>query len=374
MNRLIEGLIEAGHSVKVLAVNSEKYDIKKEIVPSEYLNKTHIEWVDMDLSVKAWPAFLHFISGKSYHVARFVSEAFKTKLIQILQTDRFDIVQLETVFLAPYIPVIRANSSSRIILRLHNIEHLIWQRMYFQNIFSLKGLYFHHLFKTLRNYELNNLNDVDALLPITEKDATFFKKHTPTKIKIIPYGIDLPETKEDQESENAMFYIGAMNWRPNIEGIRWFLKNVWPSLHRKFPQLKFYIAGRKMPSWLLKLKQENIVVLGEVEDAEQFVRSKRIAVVPLFSGSGIRIKIIESMSLGKAVISTSTGAEGIDYENGKNIFIADSAEAFIQNVGILYTQPELSKKMGQEARRLISKQHRNREIILQLTELYREIL
>ena len=374
MNQLIEGLIKAGHSVKVLAVNSEKYHTNKKDVPQKYVSKTGIEWVELNLLVRVWPAFIHFISGKSYHVARFVSEAFRSKLLEILKAEHFDIVQLETLFLGPYIPVIRANSTSKIVLRQHNVEHIIWKRMYLQNRFSPKGIYFYHLYKTLKNYELNIIDDVDAVLPITEKDAGFFREHTETKIQTIPFGIDIPKEKDAPEPENALFYIGAMNWMPNIEGLRWFLKNVWPALSLKFPKLKFYIAGREMPSWLLKLKSKNIVVLGEVEDAEQFVRSKKIAVVPILSGSGIRVKIIESMSLGKAVVSTSTGAEGIDYENGKNIFIADTAEAFIQDISILYTQPETIKKMGQAARKLIAEQHRTEDIIRQLTELYRKIL
>lgn len=374
MNQIVEGLTDAGHSVKVLAVNSKKYNVRKEDVPLEYLNKTNIEWVDLDLSVKIWPAFLNFILGKSYHVARFVSEKFKTKLVQVLKANDYDIVQLETLFMVPYVQLIRANSKSKIVLRLHNIEHLIWQRMYSQNKYSSKGIYFQYLFKTLRDYELKALNRVDALLPITEKDAEFFKKHTATRIQTIPYGVELPETTGDQKTENALFYIGAMNWMPNIEGIQWFLKDVWPALSGKFPQLKFYLAGREMPQWLLQLKTKNIIILGEVPDAKQFVRSKKIAIVPLFSGSGIRIKIIESMSLGKAVVSTRVGAEGIDYEDGKNIFIADTANEFVQAVSTLYEQPEVTEKMGMEARRLIIEKHQNHEIIRQLTKLYQEIL
>jgi glycosyltransferase involved in cell wall biosynthesis len=374
MNQIVEGLTDAGHSVKVLAVNSKKYNVHKENIPQEYLIKTNIEWVDMDLSVKVWPAFSNFILGKSYHVARFVSEKFKTKLVQVLKANDYDIVQLETLFMVPYVPVIRANTHSKIVLRLHNIEHLIWRRMYSKNKYSLKGIYFHHLFKTLKDYELKTLNQVDALLPITGKDAEFFKKHTATKIKTIPYGIELPEMVSNQETENALFYIGAMNWMPNIEGIQWFLKNVWPSLNSKFPQLKFYLAGREMPQWLRQLEAKNIDIMGEVPDAEQFVRSKKIAVVPLFSGSGVRIKIIESMSLGKAVISTHVGAEGIDYENGKNIIIADTAEEFIQAISTLYTQPKVAEEMGKEARRLVAKKHQNHEIIKQLAEFYQEIL
>ncbi len=374
MNRLIEGLVEAGHSVKVLAVKSEKYPVQEQDVPEAYRQKTDIEWVDLDLGVKPVPAFRHFLSGSSYHVSRFISEDFKNTLVRILKAQAFDIVQLETLFMAPYLPVIREYSRAKITLRLHNIEHLIWQRLFYQNFFSPKAIYFFHLYKSLKKYELKVLEEVDALLPITDKDAAFFRGHTQTKIRTISYGVSLPDIPEKDASENALFYIGAMNWIPNQEGIRWFLKEVWPTLHRKFPDMKFYLAGRKMPSWLRKLKSANVVVLGEVEDAEAFVRSKKIAVVPLFSGSGIRIKIIESMSLGKAIISTQLGAEGIDYENAKNIFIADTQEAFIQQVSILYTQPELAEKMGREARKLIAERHQSKEIIRQLTGLYQEIL
>lgn len=374
MSQLIEGLVDTGHSVRVLAVNSEKFHANEKDVPKRHLNQINIEWIDLNLSVKIWPAFVHFISGKSYLVSRFVSKEFKNKLIQVLKEEHFDIVQLETLFMAPYIPVIRSYSNAKITLRLHNIEHLIWHRLFYQNMFSPKGIYFHHLFRTLKHYEQKVINDVDALLPITEEDAEFFRNHSKVLVKTIHYGINLPDLFEAEESENALFYIGAMNWMPNIEGIQWFLKNVWPTLNKKFPELKFYIAGREMPSWLMNLKMENVVVLGEVEDAREFVRSRRIAVVPLFSGSGIRIKIIESMSLGKAIVSTQRGAEGIEYENAKNIYIADTAEAFIQYISVLYTQPELAQEMGKSARRLVAEKHQSREIIRQLIGLYQEIL
>ena len=125
-----------------------------------------------------------------------------------------------------------------------------------------------------------------------------------------------------------------MNWLPNKEGIKWFLDEVWPIIHQALPDLKIYLAGREMPSWLLELNLSNVKVIGEVPDAHEFIRSKSISIAPLLSGSGIRIKIIESMAMGKAVVATTIGAEGINYTTGKDIMIADTPEAFCEAVAI----------------------------------------
>lgn len=376
MNNLIEGLIAAGNFVKVIAVDSDKYHVEAEDIPDDYRKKTGIEFVHLDLSVKPVPAMLNLFSKESYHVRRFVSIDFEAKLTEILQNEQFDIVQLETLFMAPYLDVIRKYSSGKIVLRSHNIEHLIWKRIFLKSRNPVKRFYLKHLFSTLERYEKGVLNRFDGILPITEKDATFFKKYCKKPVKTIPFGIN-PEDyplRGNQQQEFALFHIGAMNWMPNEEGIRWFLKEVWPDVRAKFPLLKLYLAGRVMPRWLLGLKEKNVVVLGEVPDARAFILSKTISIAPLFSGSGVRIKIIESMSLGKAVISTSTGAEGIEYTEGKDILLADSAEDFTEAIARLYKNPHQAFKLGENARKLMEAKHDNRKIIEYLEAFYRKIL
>jgi glycosyltransferase involved in cell wall biosynthesis len=375
MNRLIEGLADAGNKVKVLAVNSEKYHVNPEDIPADYRSKTGIELVPVDLTVKLFPAFFNLFSQESYHVRRFISLAFRKKLIEILQKETFDVVQMETLFMAPYIDTVHRYSRAKIVLRAHNIEHLIWKRMAGATRNPLKKLYLRHLFTTLEKYEKQVLDHFDAILPITEKDALFFRTYCHKPVKTIPFGIDLRNySPATTPAEHALFHIGAMNWMPNEEGISWFLKEVWPALLQKYPGIKLYLAGRAMPAWLKNLEQKNVTIVGEVPDARRFILSKSIAIAPLFSGSGVRIKIIESMALGKAVISTTLGAEGISCTHGKDIVLADTAGAFADAVGELFAHPEKAAELGKNARKLIETQHDNRKIIDELERFYAEIL
>jgi len=375
MNNLIEGLIKAGHKVKVLALNTNKYSVKQTDIPDEYMKKTGIELIHIDLTIKPVKAFLNLFTNRSYHVERFKSAAFEKKLKSVLQQYEYDIVQIELLFMSPYLKTIRKYSNAKIVLRAHNIEHLIWERLEKSEKNPLKRFYLRHLATTLKDYEIKILNDYDGIVPITRKDADFFEFNSSVPVLPVSFGIDFQKNISITiNPENAIFHIGAMNWLPNEESIRWFLDQVWPKVCAKLPGLKLYLAGREMPEWLQKLELQNVIVVGEVNDATEFIQSKSISIAPLLSGSGIRIKIIESMSLGKAVISTSIGAEGINCTNGKNILIADTPDEFVNAIELLYSNPAKTKKIGENARNLIAEQHDSAKIIDSLVQFYQRIL
>ena len=378
MSAIIDGLCQAGHSVKVLAINSNKYGIDVKDIPEPYRKKTKIETVYIDLSIKPLDAFFNLFTGKSYHVERFISKDFEGKLIEILQKDEYDIVQFETLYISPYIDLIRRYSKAKVVLRSHNIEHLIWERVASISRNPLKKLYLGHLAKTLRNYELDVLNKYDGIATITKKDGETLHGlgcHIP--LIDIPFGIDLDSFKENPGIEAefpSLFHLGAMNWMPNEEGIRWFLDEVWPLVNKEFPNLKFYLAGRNMPEWIIKANIPNVVVAGEVDNAFDFMYSKAIEIVPLFSGSGIRIKIIEGMAAQKAIISTTIGAEGINVESGKNIIIANNPQEFFGAVKQLVHDRQLCETLGDNARKLIEKDHNNQKLIMRLEKFYQKII
>jgi glycosyltransferase involved in cell wall biosynthesis len=169
------------------------------------------------------------------------------------------------------------------------------------------------------------------------------------------------------------FHIGAMNWIPNEEGIRWFLDEVWPEVHKKYPEIQFHLAGRYMPAWLVDGYQPKIKVWGEVENANDFVQKHDIAIVPLLSGSGIRIKIIEAMALGKAVITTEVGAEGILYQNDVNIIIANNKSEFVNAIEKCLSKPGFSNEIGKNARALIETVYDNQQIVSRLLLFYEHI-
>lgn len=377
MNANIEGLIAAGHQVKVLALNTNKYFIKPEEVPQDYVDKTQIEFVYQDLSINPFEAFLNLFSKKSFHVERFISEEFAKKVVEILEQDEYDIVQLEMLYMTPYINVIRKHSQARIVLRSHNVEHLIWQRVTSNTDNGLKRSYLAGLTRKLRNYEINSINQYDGIVTISRQDAEFYLKNNPSiPVEDISFGIDIKKYKVSSVTYEfpSLFHLGSMNWMPNEEGIKWFIETTWDKVAQKFPNLKFYLAGRMMPDWLENLKKRNIEVIGEVDDAQEFINSKAVMIVPLFSGSGIRIKIIEGMAVGKAIISTEIGAEGIPYTDGIDILIANTPEEFLTAIDKFVSNKEFCEKVGANARKLIEDHHDIDKITQKLLAFYQRVL
>ena len=375
MNSIITGLLEAGHQVKVLAINSEKYNVKESDIPEEYKRKTGIELIDVDLTVKPLNAFLNLFTRKSYHAERFISEDFKKRLAEVLDKEQFDVVQLEVLFMAPYVETIRQHSKAMIVLRAHNVEHKIWERIAKDTKSPLKRWYINHLAKTLKEFELNALETVDGVAAITRKDAAFFRKYCSKPVIDIPFGV-YPEQfdpKYEIEGKPKFYHIGSMNWMPNEEGIRWFVDEVLPKTVEKVPDFVYHLAGRSMPEWLTSMKNPHVDVVGEVPDAKEFVTNHDVAIVPLLSGSGIRIKIIESMALGKTVITTRVGAEGILYDEEVNIIIAENKAKMVEAIRSLNENPETAVRIGQAARKLVEETYDNRKIIARLLMFYEQI-
>ena len=375
MNSVIMGLLEAGHTVKVMAFNSNKYHVDADSIPEDYRQKTRIEFIDINLKLKLKEAFKNLFSDESYHVKRFISEEFKERLIQVLKNEQFDVVQLEMIYMTPYIETIREHSKATIVLRAHNVEHKIWERMAKKTVFFAKRWYINHLVRTLRKYEMGILDKVDGIAAITLTDAAYFRRVTATPVIDLPFGVDIDKFQPVFEVGDtpSFYHIGSMNWMPNEEGIKWFLKNVWDDVTKRIPEATLYLAGRNMPRWLRRTKKKNVVIVGEVPDAHAFVNEHNVAIVPLFSGSGMRIKIIESMALGKTVITTLVGAEGIQYSEFEDIIIADNEPKMVENICRLYQHPEEAEAIGLNARRLIEEVYDNKKIIKRLEIFYNEL-
>lgn len=220
------------------------------------------------------------------------------------------------------------------------------------------------------------INKYDAIATITDVDLNIFRQHG-CRIPIIhvPFGINMLNYKVDTSATiyPSVFHIGSMDWMPNIEGIRWIIEKVWPQVIQRRPDLKLFLAGKNMPQWLVELKTKNVEIVGEVSDAHSFIRSNSIMIVPLFSGGGMRIKIIEGMALEKTIISTSIGAEGILYEDGKQILIADTEDEFVDAIIKCASDMNFAKQLGLNARQLIAKKYDNTIICGQLSQFYKDL-
>ncbi len=341
-----------GHKVTLLAMNTNKHYYNCDELPQKIKSIAEIYCVNIDTSLNPLDAFLCLLKNKSYNMARFISIPYENKLIELLQKNKYDIIQLEGLSLASYIKIIRQYSSAKIALRAHNVEYKIWKGNA-KHAKRFKKVYLTILTKQLKAFEIAQFNKYDCVISITKEDAEDYKKlGCKLPIHICPASFDQNEIKNTiNPSSNipSLFFIGALDWLPNIEGLKWFLHQVWNDIHTKFPNVEFHIAGRNMPEEIKKTNFKNVLIHGEVANAYDFMNKYSIMLVPLFAGSGMRIKIVEGMALKKAIISTTLGAEGIDYTGDKNIMIANTEKEFIAKITECVNNPELVKMIGKNA-------------------------
>jgi glycosyltransferase involved in cell wall biosynthesis len=376
MNNITQGLIAAGHRVKVLTIFTHKHDLNPELMSETYLEQTGIEGVFIDTKLNAVDAYASFMTSDSYNISRFFSTDFDIRLSKLLREEDFDIIHLESLFMTPYVGTIRRLCTTPIVLRSHNIEYVIWEKIAAGTGNPIRRMYLKYLTTKLKNYELSMLNEVSGIAAISDEDrrrmlALGMKK----PIRTVPFGIDLTHYPFDEKasSELALFHLGAMDWGPNLEGILWFLRSIWPAIHAKHPNLKMYLAGRNMSDEIERMQLHNVIVVGEVEHAIAFMQSKAIMVVPLLSAGGIRVKIIEGLALGRAVISTTLGAEGLDCEDDEHILLADRPEEWVEAVNRLMNNPEEVRRLGINGRKHAMAHFELTEMTARLVAFYKEL-
>ncbi len=373
---LTRGFSLLGHQVTVLAMNTLKHQTSLEEIPEPVRDLACFKLVKVNARISKWEALGNFLfSGKPYNATRFIDKLFEKELIKLLKEIKFDIVQFEGLYVCPYIPVARKYSDAKIVYRAHNIEYEIWERTS-ELSRGCRKWYLKNLSRRIKKFEEGILNGYDLLVPITERDGTILDRLGNKKPRHVSQtGIDssvlIPNAKTLEYP--SLFHIGSLEWAPNQEGIVWFIENCWPAIHNRFPQLKFYVAGRNAPQWLKhKIVGDNVVFVGEVEDAYEFMNSKAVMIVPLFSGSGMRIKIIEGMALGKSIVTTPIGTEGISTTSGKNILVAGNSEEFVESVSRLVEDREFFYSIGKNAIEYIQEKFDNLAASAALADFYKQ--
>lgn len=362
-----KGYCLEGHDVTLLALDGNKHQTNRQEALSVLNAFAKTTIVGIDTNIKIFDAFLNLFSNESYNVQRFYSDEFKRLIEANLKQNEFDVIQIEGTFAAIYTDTILANKSAKsiVVLRQHNVEFQIWERLALNCKQPIKKWYLNLLAKRLKQFESKHLNQYDLIVPVTDDDGKLFKA-LGCKIPIVssPAGIDTELWNISPKSDiNKCYHLGSLEWMPNQEAMWWFINEIWPSLIVRFPNLEFYLAGKNMPESFKQLKIKGIKVVDYVADATKFVADKGVNIVPLLSGSGIRLKILEAMSAGKIVISTTIGAQGINYQIDENILIADNVEQFIEAFEKIQQDENLSQSIQLNARKLIVEEYSNQKVI-----------
>jgi polysaccharide biosynthesis protein PslH len=372
------GLVRAGHTVTLLAANTPKHQQAADALAHLGPN-LRLVTVDVDTSLSPLKALRNLLfSPHPYNVERFMSAALADKLAELLTTESFDVVQMEGTFVAWYVDVVRRVAPGvPTVLRAHNVEHEIWDQLARNERQPLKARYLRHLARRLKKFEARYLPRFTAIAAITEPDQRRLRRlGCPEPVTFIPAGVDLTRMQPDpriKAKPQTLFFLGSLDWRPNQEGLEWFLTQVWPEAKKRHPELELHVAGKNMPDSIRQLRLAGVQVHGFVESAAAFMQQYELMIVPLLSGGGMRVKIIEGMALGKCIISTGLGSEGIAVKHLHDILVCDDPGQWIDVLSQYCRGGFCYQGVGEQARRTAQLLYDNEQVVQRFVELYRRI-
>lgn len=356
MRVLALSLRRAGAEVRTLCLNPRKHHIDPATLPEE-ARELRLETFDADTSITIAGALKSLLTGTSYNVDRFFSRPLEQRIGEVLREERPDIVLLESLFMVPYLPALRRATSAPVVLRSLNIEHQIWEGLARGEHRPGRRLYLGHLARRLRRYEVSTLNDVDAIVSVASEDAESYRRlGAAIPIQVAPVGLDAAEypDRSGRGEPLTLTFLGSLDWRPNLEAVDWFLGSVWPLVRQDIPKARLLLGGSNpSPSLADRLRHDGVLFLGRVPDAREFLASGTAMVVPLLSGGGMRVKILEAMALGVPVVSTRLGATGIGARDGEELLLADGADRFTRACVSLLLDRDRAVEIGRAGRRRV---------------------
>ncbi len=324
--------------------------------------------------VKKIKAIFAIFSKKPY-ISTFIhyDPEMAKKIQQITAEQEFDIVHLDHLDATIYL-----NNCGELPTYLdeHNYESDLLRSIISSTKNSIVRYFLINQYEKLKKYETYILNAVNYVGTVSENDADTIKRIAQKSIvMVIPNGVDLDFfTINRSPMKNRIISIGSLDWLPNEEGLIWFIKNVWPIILTSIDKPKFQIVGRNPSSRILKNSNSNIEIHGSVADVRSYAIEASVFVVPLFSGSGTRLKVLEAMAMGIPIVSTEKGAEGIEYNNGINIIIANTANDFASFVIRLCNDSNYANDISREAKALVADKYTWSSVGIKLDKCYRKVL
>ncbi len=307
------------------------------------------------------------------------SAALARKVRQLTAQSEFDIVHIELSLAARYARAVSPGSRARKILSTHNIESERFRRELKITPWGARRLVLLADAVVFPAWEQRSLRWFDGAIAVSESDAAWISRERPSGcVCLAPNGVDTAYFRpgqHDLEAEQTLVFTGVMDYPPNIDAVVWFAKDIWPALRQRYPELIFDIVGAKPTPVVRALGNiPGVRVVGEVPDIRPYVQRARAFVVPLRSGGGTRLKILQAMALGCPVISTALGAEGLDVADGESILFAQNTDEFLAQVAQLTERADLRKGLFEQGRALVVEKYDWQRCLAGLEDLYRRVL
>lgn len=354
-NGLMRAVHAAGHEVHVLAFGDE-----------DQLRQNRAALDTFCASVSVVPAPQRSIIQRLRDLLftsladmqrRFDSPAYRAALIALLRRESFDLIQIESLEMAIYLPVIqREQPHTPVIYDSFNAEYDLQRTIYEAERGDLRrvvgALYSLVQWRRLVRFERSVCEQVTHTIAVSEADAEAFQRLAPgAPVSVVPNGIDVAIYAEHDNSldlgEHALVFTGSMGYRPNIDAAAWFAEEILGPVRAHVPEARFFVVGSSPHPRLDPLRErDDVKITGWVPEVNPFLHAAAVYVVPMRMGSGTRLKVLQAMAAGKAVVSTTMGAQGLHARDGVELRLADSAEAFAKAVADLLRSPEQRAALG----------------------------
>ena len=307
----------------------------------------------------------NLFSLRPYTMAKYCRPEVAKALRELLRQETFDVILCDFLFSADVIPW---DSPTPKVLFTHNVEEQIWRRTFLVTHNPVWKAVSWREYKTMRAAERHYVNLADHVLAVSENDRDYFATYADAgKITVVPTGVDVEYFRPSAQTEkpDTLVFTGSMDWMPNEDAIVYFSESILPLLQKSTPEIELRVVGRKPSQKLRTLASatKGLVVTGEVPDIRPHVHDASVYVVPLRIGGGTRIKIFEAMAMGKAVVSTPIGAEGLPVRHNESIVLAEKPEEFAREVARLLQDRAERERIGRAARALVERNYSWRSVV-----------
>jgi len=322
--------------------------------------------------------FLYNISFKRepITIAKYYSNLLSQKIKSLVRENSFDIIHFEMLHAGQYL--VELSERTPTLLSTQNIDSIIWKRLAKYSKSKVKNQLYLHQARKFYSYERKMFPEFNTVTCVSDIEKDILSKICPDiDIELVPNGVDIFLYKADYESEKeeTLVFTGSMDWLPNEDAAIYFTKDILPLIKREIKDIEFYVVGSNPTDKVLELdKDANVIVTGNVEDIKPYIAQASVYVVPLRIGGGTRLKILEALAMGKAIVSTSIGAEGLELSDGENILIADEPEIFADSIKRLLMQKGFRRQIGIAGRRLVEDEYNWLKIGKKLINIYKKVL
>lgn len=360
--------------VTLLALETQSSDVESVVHLERFGIRVHLVRQGRKLPSVSFGTLLRaFLKKVPITVARYNVPAYRQKLRELVATETFDLVHYEMFHVAQF----HTETHLPSLLSQQNVDAAIWRRLCQETANPLRKCLYWTQQRAFERYERLTHPQFDIVTCASEIDRqTFQRTNAAARFEIIPNGVDVEDYQPayGSEEEAHLIYIGSMDWYPNEDAVAFFADEVLPKIREKLPDVQFSAVGGNPSPRVQKLAaRSQILVTGRVPEIKPYFARATVFVVPLRIGSGTRLKILEALAMGKAVVSTTVGAEGLNLVDGEEILIADEPIAFAEAVLRLLTDASLRRKIGENGRARVEQDYDWRRIGEKLYRLYESL-